>query len=318
MSFTPLMMKVVASLLDDLPTHPTVVELGNQTFDPTISGTLTAPHDLMLPRVLEFLDRRGKLFDRKALTDLMALSVEKQKPHTATFFRALGFAQYTAIDVNSKYGSLVMDLNVDLHDHYGFNRKFELVTNNGTGEHIFNQWMVFKNMHQLALEGGVLLFVLPFYNWLNHGFFNFNPILFTDLAAANDYEVIRLSVACPVGQEVTAQEARVSAEEMRLPWQPPTASLEIDDFRRRGAIFPRTPRKMLGSLASWLRGRPPSRQGSKLPGVVESLAERVPNINVVAALRKTRDRPFAMPLQGMYAGSNVEASDLRTHYKVAP
>src|SRR5512139_885348 len=153
MSFHPLMMKLVAVLLDELPTSPSVVELGNQTFDPTISGTLTEQEDRMFPLVLDFLDRRRKPFDRDGLVKLMNLSVEDQKPQTATYYRALGFSQYDAIDVNSKYGSMIMDLNVDLRETYGFETRYDLVTNNGTGEHIFNQSMVFKNMHQLTNVG---------------------------------------------------------------------------------------------------------------------------------------------------------------------
>jgi len=316
MSFTPLMIKLIPSLLDDLTARPAVVELGNQTFDPTISGQLSKAEDLMLPRVLSFLDKRGKPFDRAQIEKLAALSPEQQKPHTATYFKALGFSDYTAIDVNALYGSLIMDLNVDLGDTYGYTKTFDLVTNNGTGEHIFNQHAVFKNMHQLAAVGGVLLFVLPFYNWMNHGFFNFNPLLFTDLAAANDYEIVRIAVGCPVGQEVAAREARVGDQEMRLPWQPDTDTLTIADFQTRGAIRPRTPRNMANAAFKVMVGRGDTvRQESKLPGVVESLAERVPNINVVAALRKKRDEPFRMPLQGMYSGSNVESAELRKQYR---
>lgn len=316
MSFTPLMMKLVAALVDDLPPNPTVIELGNQTFDPTIRGTLTKDEDRIFPLVLRFLERRGKPFDKAKLLEIMALSPEAQKPHTATYYKALGFSSYDAIDVNSVYGSMIMDLNVDLRERYGFNKTYDLVTNNGTGEHIFNQYTVFKNAHDLTKVGGVMLFVLPFYNWMNHGFFNFNPLLFADLAAANGYEIVRMSVACPVGQEVTASEARVSDAEMRLSWQPSTDALSLEDFQKRGAIKPRTPRNMAGMALRALTGRDVGGQGSKLPGVVEKLAERVSNINVVAALRKTTNAPFAVPLQGMYSGANVEGSELRARYGV--
>ena len=40
-----------------------------------------------------------------------------------------------------------------------------------------------------------MLHVLPFFNYLNHGFFNYNPILFHDLAGANGYEICRLTIA---------------------------------------------------------------------------------------------------------------------------
>lgn len=315
MSFTPLMIKLIPSLLDDLGPGPSVVELGNQTFDPTISGQLSKPDDLMLPRVMAFLDRRGKPYDRAALQRMAALTGPELKPLTGDYFRALGFSNYTAIDVNSVYGSLIMDLNVDLREAHGYTQTFDLVTNNGTGEHIFNQLSVFKNMHQLTNVGGMQLFVLPFYNWMNHGFFNFNPLLFTDLAAANGYEVVRLAVGCPVGQEVAASESRVSDREMRLPWQPETAALSVAQFQNRGGISPRTARNVASATLKTMLGRGEEvRQQSPLPGVVEALAARVANINVIAALRKTRDEPFCMPLQGMYAGQNVESEELKRRY----
>lgn len=317
MSFHPLMIKLIPLLLRQLPVNPTVVELGNQTFDPTISGQLSKPEDQMLPRVEEYLEKRDIPFDRAYVNGLSRLSAEALKPCTEGYFRALGFASYTSIDVNSVYSSLVMDLNVDLGDAYGYNAQFDLVTNNGTGEHIFNQFTVFKNMHQLCRPGGLLLFVLPFYNWMNHGFFNFNPILFTDLAVANDYQVVRLSVACSVGQEATAADTPTGSEEIRLPWQPRTETLLMEDFPKRGAIRPHTARNVAGSFVDTFLGRggQPG-QASKLPGVVEKFASRVTNINVVAALRKTSDRPLQMPLQGMYSESNVESDAIRQRYHV--
>jgi SAM-dependent methyltransferase len=96
--------------------------------------------------------------------------------------------------VNTKFGSEVMDLNLDLRQRYGYRMRFDLVTNNGTGEHIFNQHAVFKNVHQLCVPGGVMLHILPFIPWVNHGFYNYNPVLFRDLGAANGYETLFLWV----------------------------------------------------------------------------------------------------------------------------
>ena len=116
MSFTPLMMKVVATLVDDLPPNPSAIELGNQTFDPTIKGSLTKDEDLIFPLVMGFLERRGRPFDKAKLLEIMAQPMEAQKPHTATYYKALGLSAYDAIDVNSLYGSIVMDLNLDLRE----------------------------------------------------------------------------------------------------------------------------------------------------------------------------------------------------------
>lgn len=316
MSFNPLMMKLVAGLLDQLPANPTVIELGNQTFDPTVSGTLTRKQDQIFPLVLDYLDKRGRPYDRETMVRLMRMSVEEQKPHTATYFRALGFSKYNAIGVNAKYQSLVMDLNVDIASTYRFGEKYDLVTNNGTGEHLFNQYAVLKNMHDLTRSGGLLLFVLPFYNWLNHGFFNFNPILFVDLAAANQYELVRLSLACPVGQEVQVSLTPDLPDDMRFPWQPALARPSLAEFQKRGSIKPWTVRNFSYWLVRTSIGRNPRSSMSSLARVAEKLAERSPNINVVAALRKTRDSAFALPLQGMYAGENVESEEIRARYGV--
>jgi len=35
--------------------------------------------------------------------------------------------------------------------------RFQLVTNNGTGEHVFNQDAIYRNVHQLTVPGGLML-----------------------------------------------------------------------------------------------------------------------------------------------------------------
>lgn len=94
-----------------------------------------------------------------------------------------GYERYVALDVNERMDAIVADLNypVDLGE------TFDLVTNNGTSEHIFDQRSVFENAHNLSNE--YMLHVLPFSPWVNHGFFNYNPILFRDLGMANEYKV---------------------------------------------------------------------------------------------------------------------------------
>jgi hypothetical protein len=314
MSFTPLMMKLVVSLLDELGPSPSVVELGNQTFDPTLRMSNTHPKDEMLPLVISYLEKKGRAFDREKLKALRSMSPEEVKPHTATYYKAIGFSEYVAIDVNSTYGSLVMDLNVDLRDRYAYNRTFDFVTNNGTGEHIFNQFAVFKNMHDLTKVGGVMLFVLPFYNWMNHGFFSFHPILFADLATANSYRIVRLSIAGNVGLEFEAKIDGRRTGEIRFDWEPSDPELTVSEFQRRGAISPVTMKSLAWVMMKYLTGSSPGKQMSRLPGAVATLAERSANINVVAALRKNRAEPFKLPLQGMYAGANVEDANLSKSY----
>lgn len=103
---------------------------------------------------------------------------------TKGFYENLGFSKYLALDVNQRMDAMVCDLNYPV-ERIG---RFDLVTDNGTGEHLFNQYQVWKNHHDLTKVGGVLLKIMPFKDWVNHGFYNFNPIVYRDVAAANDYQ----------------------------------------------------------------------------------------------------------------------------------
>lgn len=111
----------------------------------------------------------------------------KEASSTKDFYNQLGF-EYNAIDVNTERDSIVMDLNYNLFGKYGYNETFDLVTNIGTSEHIFNQDAVFQNAHNLCKVGGLMYHQLPFTPWINHGLFNYNPIFFSALSYANGYE----------------------------------------------------------------------------------------------------------------------------------
>ena len=116
----------------------------------------------------------------------------KDWPDVATvpgFYRQLGFEKYDAIDLDGN-GTIKADLNgLVFRDH---KEKYDLVTNNGTGEHIFDAAGIFLNAHEFCKVGGVMLHVLPWINWRNHGFYNFNPILFADMAKVNQYEILMI------------------------------------------------------------------------------------------------------------------------------
>jgi hypothetical protein len=132
---------------------------------------LLPPH----PKVIEFGNQR--------------YTAGRDFPSTEAFYKSLGF-NYLALDVNEAMGAVICDLNVTGHPHRG-----ELITNNGTSEHIFNQASCFQNAHEMCKTDGIMLHILPFTPWLNHGFYNYNPILFRDLAAANDYEMVFTAIA---------------------------------------------------------------------------------------------------------------------------
>ena len=118
-----------------------------------------------------------------------SIGIDGRPETTEAFYRCMGYQTYIALDVNTEMGAKVVDLNRPIRGrHYGLVGKFDLVTNNGTGEHIFNQDAVFQNCHDLCRTGGTMLHILPVSPWVNHGFYIYNPVLFRDLAAANGYE----------------------------------------------------------------------------------------------------------------------------------
>lgn len=110
------------------------------------------------------------------------------------FYQRHNFTKYFAIDTNESCYSIPMDLNYNIKTKYNFNEQFDLVTNNGTGEHVFNQLSMFENMHDLCKLNGYMIHVLPF-NSPEHGFYNFNPNLFGALALQNNYEIIKSVIA---------------------------------------------------------------------------------------------------------------------------
>jgi hypothetical protein len=171
MGYSNLITKAVGTVAKEVlsKTHPSVIELGNQTLKNTKS--------------------RGEIYKDLGIEPSTTLTSTKD------FYTSIGFKKYVAIDVNTERDAIAMDLNLDISKAYNYTEQFDLVTNNGTGEHVFNQYTVFKNAHDLCKVGGFMIHVLPFYRWVDHGFFNYNPNLFPCLANQNGYELRELWIA---------------------------------------------------------------------------------------------------------------------------
>ena len=150
--FNALAGQAVLRIRHALPKSPTVIEFGSQTI-------------------------AFKIKDWPDVTTVPA------------FYRQLGFEKYDAIDLDDN-GTIKANLNTLVFEKH--KETYDLVTNNGTGEHIFDAASIFINAHEFCKVGGVMLHILPWINWRNHGFYNFNPILFADLAKANGYEILMI------------------------------------------------------------------------------------------------------------------------------
>tara|TARA_R110002074_G_scaffold104717_1_gene226131 strand:- start:12332 stop:13144 length:813 start_codon:yes stop_codon:yes gene_type:complete len=253
MAFNNIMQLATAHITKHLQPNPTVVEWGNQRF------------------------RYSKKWTDKC-SEVAGKSIREPVQYVWEYFEDLGFSDYLAIDINTELRSIAMDLNFILKDKYKYTQQFDLVTNNGTGEHIFDQRTVFENMHNLCKVGGVMLCVLPLAPWFNHGFYNYHPQLFRDIAAANGYKWVNFWLAQNTGKYI---EAPVDMEswgfyEQKKP-RTPLSELEraYDDLHERDA------------------GRPH-------------------NISIVSAYMKTKDDPFNIPMQGRYVNDVV--AELKTEY----
>ena len=91
----------------------------------------------------------------------------------------------TAIDFHGGPDALKLDLNqpIDL------GRRFDVVMNLGTVEHVFNVARAMATIHDHTRPGGLMLHGMPLTGWLEHGFYSFNSTFYFDLARANGYEV---------------------------------------------------------------------------------------------------------------------------------
>ena len=298
-AFHNLIMRLVCETRPLLGVSPTVIEFGNQTF--RAKGRVFAD-------VRRFLVDNGIAFDSASLDDVEARHVRRDLHRlTEGYYRALGFSAYDSVDVNSQHGSLIMDLNKSIERDYGHETKYDLVTNNGTGEHVFDQCSVFRNAHELTIPGGIMIHCLPCNNYVNHGFFAFNPVFFMDLAAVNEYEILKITIAHSGGYEAGYVSPALTA---RFPLA--GRALSLAELQAR--VSDRRLRNLLKGYMRKLLGLRANKGPFALEHAVRSLSRRHEKMQVAAVLRKRTGEAFRTPIQGRYGGSNIESEDLRRFY----
>lgn len=125
--------------------------------------------------LLQQLEAAAAKSDARALYDL-------GKVFWHTF---LSPASIAAIDFDGTEIAQKLDLNQPIE----LGRRFDIVHNAGTLEHVFDIAQAFRNIHNLTRPGGVMIHHAPFVGWVDHGFYALQPTLFWDLAEANNYHV---------------------------------------------------------------------------------------------------------------------------------
>jgi hypothetical protein len=137
-------------------------------------------------RLVGEADRRDLYL--KKLAEAVAAQRATQLHEIAEIFwqAVLSPREYSAIDPGETGSRWKFDLNLPVP----IEQRFDLTMNIGTAEHIFNVWQFFKTAHERTASGGLMMHSNPFTGWPDHGFFNFQPTLFFDLALANNYEIL--------------------------------------------------------------------------------------------------------------------------------
>jgi hypothetical protein len=115
-----------------------------------------------------------------------------------------------AIDFGGTPTAKKLDLNTPVQ----LDRRFDVVINHGTAEHIFNVAQVFRTAHDYTLPDGYMIHESPFTGWVDHGFYNMQPTLFFDLAEVNEYWFVAMLIEDIMAGELVQVETRESVHEL--------------------------------------------------------------------------------------------------------
>jgi SAM-dependent methyltransferase len=208
-----------------------------------------------------------------------------------------------AIDWNGTPSALRVDLN-DGHATAEAVRDgdFDVVINHGTAEHIFNIAQVFRTMHDACADGGLMVHDAPFTGWIDHGFYCLQPTLFYDLAAANNYEVVKVAIHTIEGQQIIPIEGRER-------WSPISNGDQHAVIRSpKAGHLPPAMSQLLKECNDWVKAWCPSWEMAEEIAKDHNAKSAIPdNSMLFVALRKYGDSPFKIPAQGYYAGKLSDA-----------
>ena len=164
-----------------------ILEIGEQNWYGDVSF-----QDLM-ETIDNYSDSKNKEVLNKKLKEIITLTEIGKNPKSFAFDVAklfyktiFDYNEYLALDLQGTKHSISFDLNNEYKDV----KRYDVVTNIGTSEHIFNQLAVFKTIHNSVAAGGLIIHQLPGQGYYDHGFYNYQPTFFFDLAQANNYFMI--------------------------------------------------------------------------------------------------------------------------------
>lgn len=110
------------------------------------------------------------------------------------FLKTLGAETIDSLDYSNYEGAnLLHDMNLVIPD--GLKRKYDLVLESGSLEHIFNFPVSMANCMEMVAEGGHLLIITPVNNIMGHGFYQFSPeVFYRVLNNRNGFEIEQMLI----------------------------------------------------------------------------------------------------------------------------
>lgn len=138
-------------------------------------------------------------FSKAGIDPVRLPSVRDGQIHQDALFRMLGYETVESLDYFPAEGATqIYDLNLPVP--LSLQRRFDLVYDGGTTEHCFSVAECLSNAVRLARDGGRVIHHLPLNNWVDHGFYQFSPVLFFDFYEANGFDELCMSLHFMNGQ----------------------------------------------------------------------------------------------------------------------
>ncbi len=118
----------------------------------------------------------------------------EEAPPMEEFFTTLGFGRVESLDVTDYENcSIVHDMNLAVPKG-PLTGAFSLIVDGGTMEHVFNVPMFLSNVHDMLAVDGIVFHHVPVNGWVDHGFYQFSPVLFYGHYVSNKYDLISIDL----------------------------------------------------------------------------------------------------------------------------
>ena len=253
-----------------------------------------SPQDVLASR--SAVGRYGRQHNPPAIVEALLNEIfdgETPRPTgIPAFYRLFGVERYRSADVFDHRADWLRDFNI----HVRFREQFDIATNFGTAEHVFNIGHVFHSMHDALRPGGVALHILPAFGDIDHGFYNIHPTTYFDVAAANKYTIEDFCYVDRWDIRNKMLEAGVIAD---IDFE--ALPIRIEHLKRRPVLQ----RMVTERFVENYNDPDTKRFGADFPGVLYDYCG--------VALRKNGSGGFRLPMQGYYGGGVAAGKSVARH-----